>query len=57
MKNDHELRKLAEQYGVKVYNRRFIDVKGGETRFVDLPKPRKDLVDELREAGAFRDSS
>jgi hypothetical protein len=58
MKSERELKELAEKHGVKTTMRRWFDCKTEdgriETRFMDLPRPRADILDELEELGAMQ---
>jgi hypothetical protein len=57
MKSERELRELAEKYGVKTTKRQWFDCReeggGMVTRFIDLPRPRYELIEELEEVGAL----
>jgi hypothetical protein len=57
VKSERELRALAEQHGIKTTIRRWFDCRREdgtmETRFMDLPRPRADILDELEEVGAL----
>jgi hypothetical protein len=49
-----ELKKLAEENGIKLTKRLFVDDKEtGKTVFLDVEKSRQQLVDELRAVGAI----
>lgn len=59
MKNQRELLELASRHGVKTTKRSFFerrDEKTGryETTFMDLPRPRDEILAELREMGAMQ---
>lgn len=57
MKSERELRELAEKHGVKTTIRRWFDCReeGGQmvTKFIDLPRPRAEILDELEDVGAL----
>lgn len=57
MKSERELRELAEKYGVKTTQRRFFECRNDEgqieTKFMDLPRSRAAIVEDLRAVGAL----
>jgi hypothetical protein len=54
VRNIEHLKQLAEEHGVKLTKRLFIeDRESGETRFFDVEKSRGQLTDELRDLGVI----
>jgi hypothetical protein len=55
VKSERALRELAQQHGIKTTQRRFFECRDDhgqiETKFIDLPRPRSQIADELRERG------
>ena len=58
MKSERELRELADKHGVKTTMRRWFECRNDsgklETRFIDLPRPRADILADLEEMGAMQ---
>jgi hypothetical protein len=56
VKPKDELLKLAEQHGIETKRRHFIDKRtpaGLKTTFIDLPRPAKDIRDDLVALGVL----
>lgn len=57
MKSDRAIRELAADHGLRLTKRVFLDCRDDDgsrsTRFLDVPRPRAELVDELRDAGVL----